>query len=257
VQDIVDLGVELRLNTTVENLDDVFAQGFDAVLIAVGAHEGIRLPIPGADLEGVLINTEFLRDVRLDNPPELGERVAVVGAGDVAMDVARTAVRLGAEVHLYYRRTREEATADAEEMRHAEEEGVVLHWQVTPVEIVPAPSVHGGANGRMGGIKCVRTEQGLPDETGRRRPVPIPGSEHSVPCDNVIFSVGQRAGLAFIPESTGVGVTRQQTIAVNPKGRRSSLRRSPPATRLPSPSIATCGGRNWSQPPSPNCRWSN
>ena len=216
VQDIVDLGVELRLNTRVDSLDDVFAEGFDSVLIAVGAHEGIRLPIPGADLEGVLINTEFLRDVRLDNPPELGERVAVVGAGDVAMDVARTAVRLGAEVHLYYRRTREEATAGEDEMRHAEEEGVVLHWQVTPVEIVPAPSVHGGGNGRMGGIKCVRTEQGLPDETGRRRPVPIPGSEHFVPCDNVIFSVGQRAGLAFIPESTGVGVTRQRTIAVNP-----------------------------------------
>jgi len=216
VQDIVDLGVELRLNTCVDNLDDVFAEGFDAVLIAVGAHEGIRLPIPGADLEGVLINTTFLRDVRLGNAPELGERVAVVGAGDVAMDVARTAVRLGSEVHLYYRRTREEATASTEEMRHAEEEGVIFHWQVTPVEIVPAPSVYGGANGRMGGMKCVRTEQGLPDETGRRRPVPIPGSEHFVPCDNVIFSVGQRAGLAFIPESAGVGVTRQQTIAINP-----------------------------------------
>jgi len=210
VQDIVDLGVELRLNTTVENLDDVFTEGFDAVLIAVGAHEGIRLPIPGADLEGVLINTTFLRDVRLGNVPELGERVAVVGAGDVAMDVARTAVRLGSEVHLYYRRTREEATAGVEEMRHAEEEGVVLHWQVTPVEVM------GDGNGRMEGMKCVRTEQGLPDETGRRRPVPIPGSEHFVPCDNVIFSVGQRAGLAFIPESAGVGVTRQQTIAINP-----------------------------------------
>ncbi len=210
VQDIVDLGVELRLSTTVDNLDDVFAEGFDAVLIAVGAHEGIRLPIPGADLEGVLINTTFLRDVRLDNVPELGERVAVVGAGDVAMDVARTAVRLGAEVHLYYRRTREEATAGEEEMRHAEEEGVVFHWQITPEEVV------GNGDGRMGGMKCVRTEQGLPDETGRRRPVPIRGSEHFVPCDNVIFSVGQRAGLAFIPESAGVGVTRQQTIAINP-----------------------------------------
>jgi len=231
VQDIVDLGVELRLNTTVDNLDDVFAEGFDAVLIAVGAHEGVRLPIPGADLEGVLINTTFLRDVRLDNPPELGERVTVIGAGDVAMDVARTAVRMGSEVHLYYRRTREEATAGEEEMRHAEEEGVVFHWQSTPVEVVALPQSprppsvppnFGGAcgggerGGRMGGIRCVRTEQGAPDETGRRRPVPIPGSEYFVPCDNVIFSVGQRAGLAFIPESAGVGVTRQQTIAINP-----------------------------------------
>ncbi|MFQ6099625.1 MAG: FAD-dependent oxidoreductase [Anaerolineae bacterium] len=210
VQDIVDLGVELRLNTTVDNLDDVFHEGFEAVLIAVGAHEGIRLPIPGADLEGVLINTTFLRDVRLDNPPELGERVAVIGAGDVAMDVARTAMRMGSEVHIYYRRTREEATADEEQMRHAEEEGIFFHWQVTPVEVV------GNGDGCMSGLKCVHTEQGLPDETGRRRPVPIPGSEHFIPCDNVIFSVGQRAGLAFIPESAGVGITEQATVAVNP-----------------------------------------
>ncbi len=210
VQDIVDLGVELRLNCRVDNLDDVFAEGFDAILIAVGAHEGIRLPIPGADLDGVLINTVFLRDVRLGNPPPLGKRVAVIGAGDVAMDVARTARRLGAEVHVYYRRTREEATADPEEMERAEEEGVVFHWQITPVEIV------GDGKRQVIGMKCVRTEMGLPDETGRRRPVIVPGSEHFVPCDNVIFSVGQRAGLGFIPESAGVGVTEDGRIAVNP-----------------------------------------
>jgi heterodisulfide reductase subunit A-like polyferredoxin len=210
VQDIVDLGVELRLNTVVDSLDQVFAEGFDAVLIAVGAHEGIRLPIPGADSEGVYINTTFLRDVRLGNSPAVGEHVAVIGAGDVAMDVARTAVRMGADVHVYYRRTAGEATAGGEEMRHAEEEGVSFHWQVTPVEIVT------DENGRVKGMVCVRTEQGLPDETGRRRPVRVSDSEHLVPCDNVIFSVGQRAGLAFIPESAGVGITSQQTIAVNP-----------------------------------------
>ena len=127
VQDIVDLGVELRLNACVDNLDEVFAEGFDAVLIAVGAHEGVRLPIPGAHLDGVLINTKFLRDVRLSQSKvgyeslRLGQRVAVIGSGDVAMDVARTGVRMGAEVHVYYRRTREEATADREEMHHAEQ----------------------------------------------------------------------------------------------------------------------------------------
>jgi heterodisulfide reductase subunit A-like polyferredoxin len=210
VQDIVDLGIDLRLNTRVDNLDDLFNQGFDSVLIAVGAHEGIRLGIPGADLDGVLINTTFLRDVRLGDPPKLGEKVAVIGAGDVAMDVARTAVRMGAEVHTYYRRTREDATADEEEVRHAEEEGVVFHWQVTPTEVV------GSEEEGMTGLMCVRTEPGLPDESGRQRPVPVPESEHLVPCDNVIFSVGQRAGLAFVPESTGVGITRWQTIAVNP-----------------------------------------
>ncbi|MCX7856297.1 MAG: FAD-dependent oxidoreductase, partial [Anaerolineae bacterium] len=86
----------------------------------------------------------------------------------------------------------------------------VFHWQVTPVEIV------GDGGRRVVGMKCVRTEPGLPDETGRRRPVVVPGSEHFIPCDNVVFSVGQRAGLAFIPESAGVGITDQATIAVNP-----------------------------------------
>ena len=210
VQDIVDLGVDLRLNTCVDNLDDVFAEGFDAVLIAVGAHEGVRPRIPGADLSGVLINTAFLRDVRLGRAPELGRRIAVVGAGEVAMDVAGTAVRLGSEVHLYYRRTRDEATANEDSVRHAEEEGVALHFQVTPVEII------GDERGHVSGMRCIRTEQGLPDETGRRRPVPVPGSEHFVPCDNVVFAVGQRAGLAFIPESAGVGITEEATIAVNP-----------------------------------------
>jgi len=90
----------------VTNLEDLFQQGFDAVLIAVGAHEGIRLPIPGANLDGVHVNTVFLRDVRLGYPPALGERVIVIGAGDVAMDCARTAVRLGKQVRIHYRRSR-------------------------------------------------------------------------------------------------------------------------------------------------------
>jgi len=210
VADITDLGLDLRLNSPVTNLDDLFAEGYKAVLIAVGAHEGIRLPIPGADLKGVLLNTPFLRDVRLGHPPELGRRVVVIGAGDVAMDCARTAVRLGKEVHVHYRRSRVEATADPLEIQHAEEERVPFHFLSNPVEII------GDENGRVQGLRCVRMELGEPDGSGRRRPVPIPGSEHVVPCDNVIFSVGQRAGLGFIPESAGVGVTREATVAVNP-----------------------------------------
>jgi heterodisulfide reductase subunit A-like polyferredoxin len=210
VQDIVDLGVDLRLGHQVDNLDEVFDAGFEAVLIAVGAHEGVRPPVPGADHPRVLVSTAFLRDVRIGEPPKLGERVAVVGAGDVAMDVARTAVRLGSDVHVYYRRRRQDATAAEQEMRHAEEEGVVLHFQTNPTEIV------GDGNGRLRGVRCVETEPGMPDRSGRPRPVPIPESEHFVPCDSVIFAVGQRAGLAFIPESTGVGITDRSTIAVNP-----------------------------------------
>ncbi len=210
VADIVDLGVDLRLNTPVTNLDDLFAEGFDAVLIAVGAHEGIRLPIPGNDQKGVFINTVFLRDVRLGNPSELGQKVIVIGSGDVAMDCARTSVRLGKEVHVHYRRTRAEAPADPLEIEHAEEEGVVFHYLSNPVEIV------GDESGRVTGVRLVRMELGAPDETGRRRPEPVRGSEHVVECDSLIFSVGQRAGLGFIPESLGVGLTRQGTIAVNP-----------------------------------------
>ena len=210
IADIVDLGVDLRLHHPVENLNDLFEQGYDAVLIAVGAHEGIRLPIPGADLDGVIINTCFLRDVRLGNPPELGERVVVVGAGDVAMDVARTAVRLGSrQVHIHYRRSRAEATAGEEEIRHAGEEGVAFNFLSNPVEVVS------DGNGRVAGVRCVRMELGEPGADGRPRPVPIPGSEYLVPCDNVIFSVGQRAGLAFIPADAGVERTRDDRIVVD------------------------------------------
>jgi heterodisulfide reductase subunit A-like polyferredoxin len=210
IDDIIDLGVDLRLGSPVKNLDNVFAQGFDAILIAVGAHEGIRLPIPGVDLRGVFVNTIFLRDVRLGRTPKLGASVIVIGSGDVAMDCARTAVRMGKEVHIHYRRTRNEATADPLEIEHAIEEGVAFHYLSNPVEIISDD------RGHVAGVRFVRMELGEPDETGRLRPQPILGSEYLVACESVIFSVGQRAGLGFIPESSGVGLTRQRTIAVNP-----------------------------------------
>ena len=132
VQDIVDLGVDLRLNTHVNNLDDLFDEGFDAVLIAVGAHEGIRLPIPGSDLDGVIINTHFLRDVRLDRYSNgklgnLGDRVLVLGGGNVAIDCARSAVRLGKEVHLACLEGRDEMPAHQLEIEAAEAEGVAIY----------------------------------------------------------------------------------------------------------------------------------
>jgi heterodisulfide reductase subunit A-like polyferredoxin len=210
IADIIDLGVDLRLNSPVTNLNEVFGQGFDAVLIAVGAHEGIRLPIPGADLKGVFVNTIFLRDVRLGRAPKLGSRVIVIGSGDVAMDCARTAVRMGKEVHIHYRRTRNEAPADPLEIEHAEEEGVTFHYLSNPVEII------GDEKGHVQGVRFIRMELGEPDETGRSRPQALAGSEYTVACESVIFSVGQRAGLGFIPESVGVGMTRQRTVAVNP-----------------------------------------
>jgi len=210
VQDIIDLGVDLKLNHRIDNIDDIFDSGYNAVLIAVGAHEGVRPPIPGANLESVFVSTGFLRDVRIGQSPEIGNRVAVIGAGDVAMDVARTALRLNAEVHIVYRRRAEDASAGEEEIRHANEEGIIFHFQTNPTEIVSK------GNGKLAGMWCVNTESGSLDKSGRPKPVVIPDTKHFVPCDTVIFAVGQRAGLAFIPDDAGVGITEQQTIAINP-----------------------------------------
>jgi len=215
VQDIVDLGVDLRLNHRVDDLDDLFDQGFEAVLISVGAHEGIRLPIPGADLNGVLINTHFLRDVRLGKYEDgsatpLGERVLVLGGGNVAIDCARSAIRLGKEVHLACLESKETMPAHQWEVEAAEAEGVIVHAGLSFEEIL------GDQGGRVRGLNCQRVSSFHFDEMGHLHLEKVPDSSHNIPCDTVIFSVGQRAGLAFIPDDAGVGLTGKQTIAVNP-----------------------------------------
>lgn len=223
VQDILDLGIDLRLNHRVDDLDDVFAEGFEAVLIAVGAHEGVRLPIPGANLEGVLINTHFLRDVRLGELERIpdgsvrlpdgdsfGPRVLVLGGGNVAFDCARSAIRLGAEVQLACLESRDEMPAHSWEIEAAEAEGVKLLPGRTFEQI------RGDASGRATGVECERVASFEFDESGRLEVEKIPDSRHVIPADTIIFSVGQRAGLAFIPEDAGVGLTQHQTIAVNP-----------------------------------------
>jgi heterodisulfide reductase subunit A-like polyferredoxin len=210
VADILDLGVELRLNSRVDDLDGLFEEGFESVLVAVGAHEGVRLPIPGADLPGVLINTLFLRDVRLDHPPELGRRVLVLGGGNVAIDVARTAVRLGAEVHLACLEPRDKMLCHPSEAEAAEAEGVTIHASRTFVRVAS------DGDGRAAGVECRNVLSFAFDHEGRLAVEVEPDSEHILEADTVIFSVGQRAGLAFIPEDAGVGMTRQRTIAVNP-----------------------------------------
>ncbi|HLF26912.1 MAG TPA: FAD-dependent oxidoreductase [Anaerolineae bacterium] len=219
VQDVIDLGVDLRLNTTVNNLDDLFAQGFDAVLIAVGAHEGKKLPIPGADLPEVLVNTQFLRDVRLSNLQSpiskiqnrvVDKRVLVLGGGNVAIDCARTAMRLGAaSVAMACLESREKMPAHLWEIAEAEAEGVTLHPARSFKRILDE-------EGRVAGVECVNVSFMEFDAEGKLALETEPNSEHVIPCDTVIFSIGQRAGLAFIPADAGVGVTRQQTIAVNP-----------------------------------------
>ncbi len=210
IADITDLGIELHLNTTVDDLDELFEEGFESVLIAVGAHEGIRLPIPGASLENVLINTHFLRDVRLGNPPKLGKRVLVLGGGNVAIDCARTAVRLGAEVHIACLEPRENMPCHPWEADAAEEEGVAIHADRTFLRVVD------DGHGRVAGVECTKVRSFSFDHEGRLSLEKEPDSEHIIEADTVIFSVGQRAGLAFIPEDSGVGITSKRTIAINP-----------------------------------------
>lgn len=212
VQDIVDLGVELRLNTTVANLDDLFTQGFSAVLIAVGAHEGKKLRIPGSDLDGVMINTRFLRDARLGTPPDVrGRDTVVLGGGNVAIDVARTAVRLGAaKVKMACLESREKMPAHPWEIQEATEEGIELFPARSFIKIVD------DGKGHVAGIQCVNINFRGFDSEGRPDIDTLEGSDHVIPCDTLIFSIGQAAGLAFIPPDTGVGTTRRGTVAVNP-----------------------------------------
>ncbi|MBM2844572.1 MAG: 4Fe-4S ferredoxin, iron-sulfur binding, partial [Anaerolineales bacterium] len=222
VADILDLGIELRLNTRVDDLDGLFEQGYQAVLVAVGAHEGVRLPLPGANLPGVLVNTHFLRDVRLglysrvdgqvqtpDGQP-FGPRVLVLGGGNVAIDVARSALRLGAHVELACVEPRHRMPCHPWEAEAAEAEGVVLHPGRSFLRILE------GDDGQAAGVECSRVTEFSFDPEGRLLVDTEPGSEHELAADTIIFSVGQRAGLAFIPEDAGVGITRQRTIAINP-----------------------------------------
>jgi len=210
VQDILDLGVELKVNTRVNKLDDLFQDGYRAVLVAVGAHEGVKLPVPGADLQGVMMNTQFLRDVRLGKAPDIsGKRVVVLGGGNVAVDVARTAARLGAsEVHMACLEARDKMPAHPWEVEATESEGVILHPARSFARIVD------DGQGRVAGLETLVvttmefTPEGLKLETQ-------PNSEQIVPGDIVIFSVGQRPETALLKDC-GVDVTRRRTVAVNP-----------------------------------------
>jgi glutamate synthase (NADPH/NADH) small chain len=214
---IKSLGVEIQTNTKINSLDELFNQGYDAIFIGVGAHLSRRLDIEGTDLQGVLYATPFLKEVNLGNKVQLGHRVAVIGGGNVAIDAVRTALRLGSkQAFIVYRRSIEEMPASREEIEEAEEEGVKIHFLAAPTKII-------GRNGRVIGMECIRMELGEKDSSGRRRPVPIEGSEFDLELDNVILAISQSPDLSWLPKgrleiSRGTLVVNPETCATNRKG---------------------------------------
>ncbi|MFH1474596.1 MAG: FAD-dependent oxidoreductase, partial [Chloroflexota bacterium] len=209
IRNVTDVGVEIATNSPVEDLAALRGDGFDAVLVATGTPRSTSLGIPGEEREGVVGGVEFLRAVRLGEEPGLdGRRVVVVGGGNVAMDAARAARRLGAaSVTVAYRRGREEMPAHGPEVDDAEREGVRFSLLVAPAEAVAADSADSadsaGSTGAVAGLRCTRMALGAPDQSGRRRPEPIPGSEFVLDCDALIVAIGMapdtRAFASLVP----------------------------------------------------------
>ena len=197
VRRITDMGVELKLGTEVKSVDELLQQGFDAVFVATGAHQNKALRCEGEDLPGVLNCVTFLKEVNLGSNASLGKKIAVIGGGNSAIDAARVAQRAGAgEVHILYRRTRKEMPATEAEIVMAEEEGVKITYLVAPVKVKKASS------GRLA-LELIRMELGPPDESGRRRPVNIEGSEFIEEFDNIITAIGQDSS---VPSGFGIPV---------------------------------------------------
>jgi len=222
VEYVKSLGVELILNCVVGKtltIDDLFDDGYEAVFLGTGAGLPMFMNIPGENYNGVYSANEFLTRVNLmkgylfpewDTPVRIGRRVAVVGGGNVAMDAARCSMRLGAdEVLIVYRRSRVELPARAEEAENAEEEGIVFHYLTNPVE------VYGDDNGWVRGMKCIQMELGEPDASGRRRPIPIEGSEFDMDVDTVIMALGTRPNPMVFTDAGGLERTRWGTAVAD------------------------------------------
>ena len=227
IEYVKSLGVKLMTNVIVGRtitLDEIFDMGFQAVFIGTGAGSPKFLYIPGENLNGVYSANEFLTRCNLmkaylfngyDTPIYVGRRVAVIGAGNVAMDAARTALRLGAEeVTIVYRRSEAEMPARVEEIRNAEEEGVRFQTLTVPVRLL-------GEDGWVKRMECMRMRLGEPDETGRRRPIPVEGSNFLLEADMVIVAIGQNPNPTLTRSVEGLAVDREGLIITDENGRTS------------------------------------
>jgi glutamate synthase (NADPH/NADH) small chain len=231
VEFLKKIGVEVKFDYVIGKIktirDFLEKDGYDAVFIGTGAGAPVFMKIPGESLITVFSANEFLTRVNLmkaykfpeyDTPVRIGKRVAVIGGGNVAMDAARTSLRLGAnEVHIVYRRSRDEMPARHEEAVHAEEEGVQFDFLVNPVEVL------GDDKGNVVGMACVKMELGEPDESGRRRPVVIPNSKYVMDVDMVIVAIGT-ASNPIVPTSTpGLDLTQFGYITIDEKTGMTSI----------------------------------
>lgn len=224
INNIKELGVEIETNAIIGKtiqIDELMnEEGFDAVFIGSGAGLPKFMGIKGENANGVFSANEFLTRINLmkaylegyDTPVRLGKKVAVVGGGNVAMDAARTALRLGAETHIVYRRSEAELPARVEEVHHAKEEGIILDILTNPVEILV------DENGDVNGMRCVKMQLGEPDSSGRRRPIEIEGSEFVMDVDTVIMSLGTSPNPMITSNTEGLDVNKRKCIEADEVG---------------------------------------
>lgn len=228
IENVKSLGVKIETNVVVGKsvtIDELLnEEGFDAIFIGSGAGLPKFMGIPGEQANGVFSANEYLTRSNLmkafqdssTTPIMKGKKVAVVGGGNVAMDAARTALRLGSEVHIVYRRSEEELPARVEEVHHAKEEGIIFDLLTNPVEILE------DEKGWVCGIKCIRMELGEPDESGRRRPVEIPGSEFVIDVDTVIMSLGTSPNPLISSTTQGLEINKRKCIVAEPENGQTS-----------------------------------
>lgn len=228
IENVKSLGVKIETNVVIGKsmtIDQLIEEeGFEAVFIGSGAGLPMFMGIPGEVSNGVFSANEYLTRSNLmkafredyDTPIVTGKKVVVVGGGNVAMDAARTALRLGAEVHVVYRRSEEELPARKEEVHHAKEEGIIFDLLTNPVEILA------DENGWVKGVKCVRMELGEPDASGRRRPVVIDGSEFEMEADTVIMSLGTSPNPLISSTTVGLDINRRKCIIADEENGKTS-----------------------------------
>ena len=211
---IAKMGIDIKYNTRVGkdiSFEDL-QKDYDAVFIGAGCHKGLKLRVPGEDEyegKGIVDCVTFLREQALERSPEAKGKLIVIGGGNAAIDSARVGWRMGFdEVYILYRRTRKEMPANPWEIDAAEHEGVILQYLAAPVEIL-------GKNGRVSGMKCIKMELGEPDASGRRRPVPIEGSEYVIDAETIVPAISQATNLDFLGQDHGFDITRWNTFAID------------------------------------------